>query len=521
MPQKRKPRNARSRTASENPPDDGTQPPDRKRKRRSTKDDGTMWINDDTLDSSDDDEKPVLIITMDAEEDDDDSDYEPEEDDEEFIQYLLDKYVGKEQVFPPERPSRHKKEESPPIKLSKVEQEFYDKQSNAKKRELLELMKRVSTHDLCEGDVPHKFKVLQLPISDYVKSTVIKKITTLAESRDGEGHKLRNWVDAFMRIPFGKTVPLPVSFRDGKEKCTEFMVNAKRQMDKRIYGMEQAKLQILQIMAQWIVNPNSVGNVIALAGPPGVGKTTIARTAIADVLQRPFEFFTLGGASDIANYVGHSYTYEGSLWGRIVDSLMHAKTMNPVMYFDELDKISTTAQGEEIVSMMIHMTDRSQNTQFHDRYFAGVDLDLSQCLFVFSFNDIEKVSPILRDRMNIIHCGGYSEKDKTVILNDHIIPEVFERLRFSSDEVAFDSSAIKYIISEYSSEEKGVRNLIRTIESLMTRLNMLRIANDSSMKEYKFYMDVQFPLQITEDIVKTLLGDFSKKEPETWRSLYT
>jgi ATP-dependent Lon protease len=515
MPQKRKPRNPRSRTVSENPPDDGP-PPTRKRQRKGTKDEGTIWINDDTLDSSDD-EKPVIAVDTEQ----DDSDYEPEEEDEEFIQYLLEKYVAKDDVPPPDRKLRSKKEEPLPLKLTKVEQDFYDKQSNSKKKELVELMKGVSGHDLNEGDIPHKFKVLQLPISDYVKSTVIKKITTLAESRDiGEGHKLRNWVDAFMRIPFGKTVPLPVSFLDGREKCTQFMVTARKQMDKHIYGMETAKLQILQIMAQWIVNPDSVGNVIALAGPPGIGKTTLARTAIAEVLQRPFEFFTLGGASDIANYVGHSYTYEGSLWGRIVDSLMHAKTMNPVMYFDELDKISTTPQGEEITSMMIHMTDRSQNTQFHDRYFAGVDLDLSQCLFVFSFNDLDKVSPILRDRMNIIHCGGYSDKDKTVILNTHIIPDILERLRFTKEEVTFSESAIKYIISEFSSEEKGVRNLIRTIESIMTRLNMLRIANDSSMKDYKFYMDLQFPLVITEDVVKTLLGDFSKKEPESWRSLY-
>ena len=248
--------------------------------------------------------------------------------------------------------------------------------------------------------------------------------------------------------------------------------------------------------------------------------TSFARNAIAEVLKRPFEFFTLGGASDISTYIGHSYTYEGSLWGRIADSLMHAGTMNPVMYFDELDKVSTTPQGEEIVSMMIHMTDRSQNTQFHDRYFAGVDFDLSQCLFVFSFNDIEKVHPILRDRMTVIHCGGYNDKDKSVILKDYIWPQIEERLCFKPGDVTLSDAAIKFIISEFSSEEKGVRTLIRTIESMMTRLNMLRVAKHESMKDYKFYMDVVFPLVITPEVVKTLLVDSEKKEPETWRSLY-
>jgi ATP-dependent Lon protease len=190
------------------------------------------------------------------------------------------------------------------------------------------------------------------------------------------------------------------------------------------------------------------------------------------------------------------------------------------MYFDELDKVSTTPQGDEIVSMMIHMTDRSQNTQFHDRYFAGVDFDLSQCLFVFSFNDIDKVHPILRDRMNIINCDGYTEKDKTVILKDYIMPQILERLCFKKEDVILSDSAIKFMIEEYSKEEKGVRTLIRTVESMMTRINMLRVAKHESMKDYKFYMDIEFPLTISESVIKTILIDSSKKEPEPWRSLY-
>ena len=547
MVNKRKTKVARGRTYSENMTDDsGPKPPPKKkgRQRRPSKEEDAVWVDDDTLPSYEtpEDENVCLTINFtlksDAPDDeDDDSDYVPSEEesepDEEFIQYLLEKYVGKkeeeEEIPVPETKSKHATRsktksvpEKIPIKLSKTEETYYKSQSVSKRKELMELMNRVSSMVLDEGETPHKFRVLQLPISDYVKSSVIKKIATLNEicSDGGDGHKLRSWVDAFMRIPFGKTVPLPIKMADGQSKCTDFMVNARKQMDKHIYGMEPAKLQIMQIIAQWIVNPSSVGNVIALQGPMGVGKTSFARNAIAEVLQRPFEFFTLGGASDIANFIGHSYTYEGSLWGRIADSLMHAGTMNPVMYFDELDKISTTPQGEEIVSMMIHMTDRSQNSQFHDRYFSGVDFDLSQCLFVFSFNDIEKVHPILRDRMTVIHCGGYNEKDKTVILKDYIWPHILERLFFKKDDVILSDAAIRFIIEEYSKDEKGVRSLIRTVESMMTRLNMLRVAKHESMKDYKFYMDVSFPLTISESVVKTLLSDFEKKEPETWKSLY-
>ena len=140
---------------------------------------------------------------------------------------------------------------------------------------------------------------------------------------------------------------------------------------------------------------------------------------------------------------------------------------------------------------------------------------------MFSFNDIDKVHPILRDRMTVIHCGGYNEKDKTVILKEYIWPGILDTLKFDKKDVILDDAAIKYMITEFSSEEKGVRTLIRTVESMMTRLNMLRVAKHESMKDYKFYMDVAFPLVINEEVVKRLLNDHEKKEHETWRNLYS
>jgi len=544
---------AKDRKASEDMGSDDGKPPDKKKGRynlRGKRGDHTTWVDDDTLDKSPTPEKedPALLpkvvpVTMEGEEDDeedsdydddeeeeeelDDSDYEDNDTDEdEFISYLANKFINAEpnrSPFPPEassRPSR-KSTELVPIKLTRQEEAYFKSQPKAARKELLELMTRVSSLVLDEGEVPYKFQVLKMPIPDHTKSNVIKKIGALAEMCDsGESYKLKNWVDAFMRIPFGKIVPLPVQIMDGQQKCTDFMVNARAEMDKAIYGMVPAKTQIMQIIAQLIVNPESVGNVIVLNGPPGIGKTSFAKHAIASVLKRPFEFFSLGGASDISNFVGHSYTYEGSMWGRIADCLMHSKVMNPVMYFDELDKVSTTPHGEEIISMLIHLTDRSQNTQFHDRYFSGVDFDLSQCLFVFSLNDINLVHPILRDRMTVIQCGSYNEIDKKSILKEYVWNSLLDRLRFHRDDVILRDDAIKYLITEYSKDEKGVRTLLRTVESMMTRLNMLRVANHESMKDYKFYMEVKLPLTITEEVVKTLMCDMDKKEPETWRSLY-
>jgi ATP-dependent Lon protease len=458
------------------------------------------------------------------EEDDFEDEENDEEDDEEdvpkggFLGYLMNKYVPSHRMK-----TKRKKEESggdtPALDLNDDEQDYYEELPKSKQKKLNKQMKQLATL-VKDGDVPYKFRILELPIADSLKATVIKKLDSLArmEEEGGENHKLRTWVDGFLRIPFGVHVPLPVKLDDGQKPCAEFLAGTRKTLDGAVYGMQGAKTQIMQILAQWISNPQSVGNVIALRGPMGVGKTSFARNGVAKVLQRPFEFFSLGGASDSANFVGHSFTYEGSTWGRIADSLMTARCMNPVMYFDELDKVSTTPHGEEIVSMLIHMTDRSQNTQFHDRYFAGVDFDLSQCLFVFSYNDESKIHPVLRDRMQVIHCTGYTADEKRIILTQYVVPQILERTKLN--DVTFSDDAIRFLINEYSKEEEGVRTLMRAVESLVTRINLLRIADEETAKSYKFYTKITLPLMITSDVAKHILQDLSTTPNESWRHLY-
>ena len=462
----------------------------------------------------------VIDTTIAADDDDDDSTYVPEEDElpdyDEFLQEFLKSLEPKKNKAK-RKPKKQTVEAA--IKLTSKERAYFDKLPLEKRKELNEFMIQIKNFG-AESDVPLKFQIIQLPISEYIKTTVLKKLSAI-EDDSGESYKLKNWVDAFLRIPFGRVVPLPVKLTDGREKCSTFMRDSKATLDKAVFGMPTAKTQIMQVLAQWIASPNSIGNVIALQGPAGVGKTSIAKNGIAKALHRPFQFFSLGGASDVSTFIGHSYTYEGSMWGRIADSLMHAKCMNPIMYFDELDKISGTPHGEEIASILIHLTDRTQNSQFHDRYFSGIEFDVSQCLFVFSFNDITQVNPILRDRMQVIHCSGYTAKEKQSILEQYVWPDLLQRLNFTKEDILLTDEASKFIISEYSAKEEGVRTLIRTAEAIITRLNMLRIADEETMKDYKFYTKVEFPLCLKESIIKTLLTDTNTKEPETWRSMYT
>jgi len=416
--------------------------------------------------------------------------------------------------------SKKDNEDDVPIKLYRKEREYYDEMPRKTRKVLLKKMYSVSDL-LGESEMPFKFRVLDLDTNPKIQTEIIRKIDAMTRMgpESGETQKLRNWVDAILRVPFGKNIPLPVTIGD-KAKCAEFLRESRAQLDKATYGMVPAKTQIMQILAQWISNPASVGNCIAMKGPMGTGKTSFARNGIAKVLQRPFMFFSLGGASDIAHYSGHSYTYEGSMWGRIIDAIMQARCMNPVLYFDELDKISGTPHGEEITSMLIHLTDRSQNTQYHDRYFAGIDFDLSQCLFVFSFNDESKVHPVLKDRMSVIQCSGYKDDEKKIIVANYVWPDVLKHAGIAREDLTASEDAAEYIIREYSKGEQGMRNIIRVVETVVSRINLLRISDEDTAKSYKFYTKIQFPAKLTKETVKVLLTDFSADIPETWRSMY-
>jgi hypothetical protein len=492
----------------------------------------------------DDDEEEDDYDEEDEDEDDDednDDDDGFDEDSEEipssFIQHILGRRLmsggaGRQPVLiiqgdededgDRKKRKNKEKEEDIPLKLSRKEREYFEDLTKKMRKDVTKKMETISKM-INESDVPYKFRVLEMDTTPKIQSEIIRKIDAITRMGpdSGEAQKLRNWVDGILRVPFGKHISLPVTMKDGIEKCSTFLNEAHAKMEKATYGMTSAKTQIMQVLAQWISNPESVGNVIAMRGSAGVGKTSFARNGIAGVLQRPFMFFSLGGASDVSHYVGHSYTYEGSMWGRIIDSIIQSGCMNPVLYFDELDKVSGTPHGEEITSMLIHLTDRSQNSQYHDRYFAGIDFDLSQCLFVFSFNDESRVHPVLKDRMRVINVPGYNDKEKKVIVANYIWPEILKHAGISREDLSADEEAAEYIIKEYSNGEEGMRNLIRVVEGVVSRVNLIRISDEAAAKAYKFYIPVKFPMKLQKKQVETLLADFNTTLPEHWRSLYT
>jgi ATP-dependent Lon protease len=356
---------------------------------------------------------------------------------------------------------------------------------------------------------PYKITLLEANIPSQFKGEALKKVNALRymDAGTGEYYKIKNWVDSFMRIPFGHYKTLPVSISDGVETCHEFMGNAKNILDSAVYGLNDAKLQIMQMLGQLITNPSSVGTAIAIKGPPGTGKTSLVKEGISKILNRPFAFIALGGATDSSFLEGHSYTYEGSTWGRIVQILIDSKCMNPVIYFDELDKISDTPKGEEIAGILTHLTDTTQNSQFHDKYFSELDFDLSKCLFIFSYNDESKINPILKDRMYRIMTKGYEKKQKTIIANNYLLPKIREQVKFAEGDIIIPEETLHYIIENYCDKEDGVRNLKRCLEIIHTKLNLYRLMKPGTnlFEDDIKITEVSLPFAVTKEMVDKLI----------------
>ena len=383
---------------------------------------------------------------------------------------------------------------------------FKDKLSVEEQQKILLEMEDVNK--ICSIEKPYRITLLESQIPQDFKACAIKKINTLRymEPGGGEYYKMKNWVDTFMRIPFGKYKNLPVKEKDNIEETHEFMDQAKQTLDKAVFGLNDAKLQIMQMVGQWITNPEAVGSAIAIKGPMGTGKTTLVKEGISKILGRDFTFIALGGATDSSFLEGHSYTYEGSTWGKIVEIIIQSKCMNPVIYFDELDKVSETPKGEEIIGILTHLTDTSQNKEFHDKYFSEINFDLSKCLFIFSYNDEAKVNPILRDRMYRIHTNGYKKKEKIKIANDYLLPTVREQVKFKPEDIIIPDDTIEYLIDTLTENEEGVRNLKRCLEIIYTKLNLYRLMKpNTNLFEKDMSLEVEFPFNVTKDIVDKLI----------------
>ena len=301
--------------------------------------------------------------------------------------------------------------------------------------------------------------LLKAPID--VKSFLLNKYDNIKKQTSTEYEKSINWLNTVLNLPFEK-----------KKYYDIDLDKIKQTLDKEIYGHESIKRTILQFFAKKKSNPNSKGQILALHGSKGVGKTKIIRDALAKAINLPFFQINCGGLNDVAVINGHSSTYVGSKPGKIVDILVESNFNNPIILFDELDKVSDYKK-KEIYGIFTHLFDEQQNKCFQDNYIGNLNIDLSNVFFVVTFNNIADIDPILLDRFKVIDVPNPTFDDKI-----EICKKMFNQIKkeiWNDASVIFDDDQndfFRYLIYNYHSSDVGLRQIKNSIYSILENINL-------------------------------------------------
>ena len=364
-------------------------------------------------------------------------------------------------------------------------------------RDQVDLME-AALRSVYRGDKPLRFKVLESNMDEGIKALAIQRLNLLSGCSAGDHAKTLNWVSNLAKLPIGVYNVLPVTSASPPEEVAAFLRKTRDVLDAGVYGHVAVKKQILVTLAKWVVNRDAKGIVLGIQGPPGVGKTTLVKDGICKALGLPFAFVPLGGANDSSYLDGFSYTYEGSAHGKVVDVLIKAKCMNPIICFDELDKVADNCRGNEIYNVLMALTDATQNDQFSDKYFSDVAFDLSRCIVVFTYNDESRIHPVLKDRMVRLSTDDYKPEDKRRIFADFMLPKALRTYGFAPDEVRFDDDMVSYFVNA-SGDASGMRNVARNLDAMLGTLNLKKLVRDDVF--YGDKLDVKFPCVVTRRLV--------------------
>jgi ATP-dependent Lon protease len=385
-------------------------------------------------------------------------------------------------------------------------EENHEKLEKVKKYLITGDKKKLSNYIIMINEILQKYnkKYEKIKYTSLIKEQLKNEISEFIElCKKPENKKLSNEIlDSFLVNPIIQNLSIKndvTLINENFKQITTYMSEVKITLDKAVFGHENAKKQIERIIGQWINGDldNNTSHVLGFEGNPGIGKTTLAK-GLANCLKdeygvtRPFSLIALGGDSNASTLLGHSYTYVGSNYGSIVQILIDKKCMNPIILFDEVDKISKTEHGREITGVLTHLLDTTQNNCFQDKYFSGIDLDLSKSLFILSYNDPECIDKILLDRVHRIKFDSLSVEDKIIISNKHLLPELYKQIGLE-DIIFFSDEVLKFIIEEYTLEP-GVRKLKEKLFEIVGDINVEILKN--------IFNECEFPIKITIDDIK-------------------
>ncbi|MEU3997469.1 endopeptidase La [Streptomyces fungicidicus] len=350
--------------------------------------------------------------------------------------------------------------------VDKQQREFLlRRQLEAVRKELRELNGEAGKDSAEESD-DYRARVEAADLPEKVREAALKEVDKLERSSDQspEGSWIRTWLDTVLEMPWNERTEDAYDIRgaravldaehagleDVKERITEYLAVRKRRSDRGL----------------GVVGGRRGGAVLALVGPPGVGKTSLGES-VAHAMGRKFVRVALGGVRDEAEIRGHRRTYVGALPGRIVRAVKEAGSMNPVVLLDEIDKVGSDFRGDPAAALL-EVLDPAQNHTFRDHYLE-VELDLSDVVFLATANVLEAIPEALLDRMELVRLDGYTEDEKVVIARDHLLPRQLERAGLAAEEVTVDEGALRKLAGEYT-REAGVRTLERSLARLLRKV---------------------------------------------------
>lgn len=368
------------------------------------------------------------------------------------------------------------KKENNALEIESEIQEKVQNEIDKSQREyyLREEMKVIS-EALGESDNPleeaeeYKSKVSALKCSDDIKEKLLKECDKLAKMPSGshEGTVERNYLDKCLEIPFGKYTKDSINLE-----------KSRKILDKEHYGLDKVKERIVDSLAVYKRNPEFNGQILCLAGPPGVGKTSIVKS-LAKSMGRKYVRIALGGIHDEAEIRGHRKTYIGSMPGRIVEAVIKSGVMNPIILLDEIDKVGNDFKGDPS-SALLEALDPEQNNSFADHYIE-FPLDLCRVLFITTANDVSAIAGPLYDRMEVIELNSYTALEKFYIAKKHLVKKEMIKHSLTSKEFKISDDAINILIENYT-REAGVRTLEKQIATLCRKAT---VSLESGAKSFK------------------------------------
>lgn len=323
-----------------------------------------------------------------------------------------------------------------------------------------------------QGAVPMRFRILSKGFEPAVCRRLLAICEILSKTPMNENLKRREYMETVLSVPL-KTYVSPFS----DQPSAEVMARMNASLDRAVYGHSDTKRAIMRVVAQWLRHPEAKGMSILLCGPPGTAKSSIVHEGVSKALGMPYSFVGLGGANGASSLTGFEYCYTGSDVGEIARSLIRNGSMSQVYLMDEVDKVSDSERGEEIISTLVHLTDETSNARFRDKYLGDIDLDMSRSLFFFTCNDASRISPILLDRMVRIDVAPYSAADKAKIAERHLLPDAFKAFGLDGAPEAALISAPDYIrrAVALTCAEKGVRGLKRALRATCSEVNLRKM----------------------------------------------